>query len=59
MQVQLMGGPILTIYTSFDVLLRKELPFGSRYDCSCVKMFSGLYFTRGLHRSTWYRTPNS
>jgi len=23
------GGPILTIYTSYDVFLRKEFPFGS------------------------------
>jgi len=23
-------GPILTIYTSYDVLLRKEVPFGDR-----------------------------
>ena len=22
------GGPILTIYTSYDVFLRKEVPFG-------------------------------
>ena len=24
------GGPMLTIYTSYDVFLRKELPFGGR-----------------------------
>ena len=25
-----MRGPILTIYTPYDVFLRKEVPFGSR-----------------------------
>ena len=37
-----MGGPILTIYTSYDVFLRKELPYAGRNDCICVKIFSGV-----------------
>jgi len=36
------GGPIFTIYTSYDVFLRKELPFGGRDDCTCFKIFSGV-----------------
>jgi len=35
------GGPILMIYTSYHVFLHKELPFGDRDDCTCVKIFSG------------------
>jgi len=31
------GGPIVTIYTSYDVFLRNELPFGGLDDCNCVK----------------------
>ena len=31
--MQKTGGRILTIYRSFDVFLRKELPFGGRDDC--------------------------
>jgi len=34
------GGPILTMYTLYDIL-PKELPFGSRNDCTCIKIFSG------------------
>jgi len=34
------GGPILTIYTSYDVLL----PFGGRDDCTGVKIFNGVNF---------------
>ena len=37
-------GPILMIYTSYDVFLSKELPFGGRIDCTCVKIFSGVNF---------------
>ena len=37
-------GPILTIYTSHDMFLRKELPLGSCNDCTCVKTFSGVNF---------------
>jgi len=37
-----MGGPILTISTSCDVLLHKDLPFGGQNDCTCVKFFSGI-----------------
>jgi len=37
-------GPILTMCTSYDVLLHKELPFGSRDDGTCVKIFSGDEF---------------
>ena len=38
------GGLILPIYTSYDVFLRKELPFGGCVDCTCVKIFSGINF---------------
>jgi len=38
-----MGG---TIYTPYDVLLRRELPFGGHDDCICVKMFSGNHFLK-------------
>jgi len=37
-------GPILTIYTSHDMFLRKELPLGSCNDCTCVKTFSDVNF---------------
>jgi len=37
-------GPILIIYTSYDVFFRKELHIGGRDDCSCVKIFSGINF---------------
>jgi len=36
------GGPVLTIYTSYDVFFRKELPFGDRDDSTSVKKFSGV-----------------
>lgn len=32
------------IYTSYDVFLGKELPFGGCDDCICVKIFSGINF---------------
>jgi len=41
-----MVGPLLTIYTSYDVFLHKKLPFEGRDDCSiCVKIFSGVKFS--------------
>jgi len=42
--VQKAGGPILTIYTSYDVLLRKELSFSGRDDCTCVKILVAFIF---------------
>jgi len=42
--VQKTGGPIFTIYMSYDVFLHKGLPVGSRDDCTCVKIFSGVIF---------------
>jgi len=39
-----MGGPI---YTSYDVFLHKELPFGGLIDCTCVKIFSGINIFNG------------
>jgi len=39
-----MGEPILTIYTSYDVFLWKELAFGGRDDFTCIKSFSGINF---------------
>ena len=44
--MQKRGGPILAIYTSYDVFLRKELPFVSRdvHDCTCINKFSGVNF---------------
>jgi len=37
-----MAGPILTINTSYDISLHKELRFDDRNDCTCVKIFSGV-----------------
>jgi len=37
-----MGGPILTVYTSYDVFLHKELPFGGHDECTCREIFSGI-----------------
>ena len=37
---------ILVIYTSYDVFLRKELPFGGCDDCTCIKIFSGINFLK-------------
>jgi len=42
--VQKTGGPTLMIYTSYDVFLRKELPFWGHSDCSSVKIFTGVKF---------------
>jgi len=36
--VQKADEPILTIYTSYDLFLCKELPFGGGDDCTCVKI---------------------
>ena len=36
-------GPVLRICTSYDVFLRKKLPFVGRSDCTCVN-FSGVNF---------------
>jgi len=50
-----MGGQTLIINTSYDVFLCKELPFGGRDDCTCVKIFSGIKFlkiTSGY--ATWF-----
>jgi len=33
-----------TIYTSYDVLLCRELPFGGRDDCTGIKNFNGISF---------------
>jgi len=43
-------GPILTIYSSYAIFLRKKLPFGRRDDCICdwVKIFSGVNFLSRL-----------
>jgi len=32
----------LTIYMSYNVLLRKELPFGGCGDCTCIKILVPL-----------------
>jgi len=40
--VQKVGEPILTIYASYDVFLRKELPFGACINCTCIKVFTGI-----------------
>jgi len=42
------GGPILTIYTSYDVFLRKELPFRGRNDCTCVKRVNFTALVKSL-----------
>jgi len=42
--VQKMDGPILTICMSYDVFLHKQVPFGNRNDCTCVKRFTGNNF---------------
>jgi len=43
--MQKMGGAVvLMIYTSYDLFLHKELPFGDRNDCTCIKIFSGINF---------------
>lgn len=35
-------GPIWTIYTSYDVILREEMPFGGCGDCIYVKILVAL-----------------
>jgi len=45
--MQKTGGTLLTIYTSYDVFLRKELRFGRRGDCTCAKIISGVNFLNG------------
>jgi len=40
--VQKTAGPMLTINTSYDQFLHKELRFDDRDDCTCVKIFSGV-----------------
>jgi len=35
------GGPILTIYTSYDVF-PQGVAFGGRDDCTCINIFSGI-----------------
>jgi len=44
--VQTSGGPILTIYTSYDMFLRNEMPFEGRDNCTCIKIISGLNFLK-------------
>jgi len=36
--------PVLMIYTLYDVFLCKELPFGGRSDCTCIKILVMLIF---------------
>ena len=40
------GGPILTIYTLYDVFLCKELPFVIHNDCTYTEIFSGVNFLK-------------
>jgi len=45
--VQEISEPILTIgprHASYDMFLRRNLPFGGRDDCTCVNIFSGVDF---------------
>jgi len=43
--VQKTGGPILTIYTSYDVFLRKKLPFwGVAMIAPALKFLVALFF---------------
>ena len=48
--VQKTRWQILTICTLYDVFSCKELPFGGRGDCSCVKILVALIFIRSLPR---------
>ena len=50
--MQEMGGPILMTYMSFEVFLRKELPFGGHDDCTCVIVFSGVTFLIAINSLT-------
>ena len=38
------GGPILKIYTSYDVFFCSRSCFWGRDGCVCVKIFSGVKF---------------
>jgi len=38
------GVPILTICTSCDLFLRKELPFEGNDNCTCIKICNGIIF---------------
>jgi len=40
--VQKTGGPILMIYTLYDVFLFKQLSFGEHSYCTCIQIFSGV-----------------
>ena len=42
--MQKTSGLILTICTSYDVFLRKELPFGVTMIASALEFFSGVNF---------------
>jgi len=42
--VQQIGGPILTINTSYDVFLHKELPFGFTMIAAALKFLVALIF---------------
>ena len=46
------GEPILAIYMSFVVFLHKELSFGGRGDCTCIKIFSGNNFVITINSLT-------
>jgi len=53
------SGPILTIYTSYDVFLRKQSPFGGHDICTCVKVFSGVSFLMAINSLTfWFDSPS-
>jgi len=42
--VQKTGGPILTVFTSYDVFLRKKLLFGVAMIASVLKVLVALTF---------------
>jgi len=42
--VHKVGGPILTIYTLYDVFLHKELPFGVVMIATALKFVVALFF---------------
>jgi len=47
-----MGGPMLTICLSYDVLLRRELAFVGRDDCTCAKFLVTLIFKIAINSLT-------
>ena len=49
--MQKTNGPILTIYTSYDVFAQ-EVAFGGRDDCTCVKILSGVNFLIAINSVT-------